>query len=154
MSLKIRTLHTETRGILQNAPGGIFTTTDRGQVKKTFTKMGTKTNICKAVLFVGLNDKETKVQTIQTSEAVKLIQREICKCFDGGTISEATGVYRHLDGSDSVVIEDSLRIEILFFDDSKEEARKKLKPFADTLKWLLNQETIALQLQEIESELI
>lgn len=49
--------------------------------------------ICKATIFVGLNDKENKLQEISTLDAAKFIQREIVKEFEGGTISEATNFF-------------------------------------------------------------
>lgn len=55
-------------------------------------KVVNNSRICKATIFVGLNDKESKLQEISTLEAAKYLQREIVKEFEGGTISEATGV--------------------------------------------------------------
>lgn len=108
---------------------------------------------CKATIFVGLNDKESKLQEISTLDAAKFIQREIVKEFEGGTISEAAGIYRHQDGT-GFVVENTLKVEILFFGSSKEEARRAVVPFINRVKDFLNQETVALQLEEIESELI
>ncbi len=110
--------------------------------------------IHRATIFVGLNDKDSKQQEISTLEAAKFIQREICKLFDGGTVSEATGIYKHSAGSGAVVIENTLKVEILFFGLSKAETRAAVLPFICDVKRFLNQETVALQLEEIESELI
>lgn len=104
-------------------------------------------------MFVGLNDKESKLQEISTLDAAKYIQREIVKEFEGGTISEATGIYRHQDGT-GFVVENTLKIEVLFFGASKNQARAAVLPFINRVKDFLNQETVALQLEEIESELI
>ena len=106
-------------------------------------KVVNNSRICKATIFVGLNDKESKLQEISTLEAAKYLQREIVKEFEGGTISEATGIYRHQDGT-GFVVENTL----------KEEARKAVIPFINRVKDFLNQETAALQLEEIESDLI
>ena len=124
------------------------------QKTKTMAKVVNKSGICKASIFIGLNDKDSKVQEISTLEAAKFIQREICKLYDGGTVSEATGIYRHSDGSGAVVVENTLKIEILFFGMSRTEVRAEVLPFIDDAKRFLNQETVALQLEEIESELI
>ncbi len=110
--------------------------------------------ICKATIFVGLNDRESKLQEISTLEAAKFVQREICNWFDGGTVSEAVGVYRHCDGSNAVVVENTLKVEILFFGLSKQEARAAVLPFISDVKRFLNQESVALQLEEVESELV
>lgn len=116
-------------------------------------KVVNNSKICKATLFIGLNDKKSKLQEISTLDAAKFLQREIVKDFDGGTISEATGIYRHQDGT-GFVVENTLKVEILFFGVSKQEARRAVVPFIDRVKDFLNQETVALQLEEIESELI
>lgn len=121
--------------------------------KKVMAKVVNNSRICKATIFVGLNDKESKLQEISTLEAAKYLQREIVKEFEGGTISEATGIYRHQDGT-GFVVENTLKVEILFFGSSKEEARRAVIPFINRVKDFLNQETAALQLEEIESELV
>lgn len=132
---------------------GLHLSTLSGAQKIVMAKVVNNSRICKATIFVGLNDKESKLQEISTLEAAKYLQREIVKEFEGGTISEATGIYRHQDGT-GFVVENTLKVEILFFGSSKEEARKALIPFINRVKDFLNQETAALQLEEIESELI
>ena len=119
----------------------------------SMAKVVNNPTICKATIFVGLNDKESKLQEVSTLEAAKFLQREIVKEFEGGTISEATGIYRHQDGT-GFVMENTLKVEIFFFGSSKEEARRAVVPFINRVKDFLNQETVALQLEEIESELI
>lgn len=110
--------------------------------------------ICKATLFVGLNDKDSKLQEVSTLEASKVLSNLVCSYFDGGTITEATGIYRHNDGTGVFVVENTLKIEILFFGQSRQEARAELVPFVGTVKKTLNQESVAVQLEEIESELM
>ena len=82
----------------------------------------------KYTLYIGLNDKDTKRQEISTIEAYKLVAREACRLVDGATIFEATGYYRHEDGT--IVIEQSLRCEV-FTDDRKGE--KLLMEFSFSL---------------------
>lgn len=65
----------------------------------------------KHTLYIGLNDKDTKKQEIDTLEAVKIATNIICRIVDGCTIYNATGIYHHDDGQ--IVIENSLRIEII-----------------------------------------
>lgn len=138
----------------RESPGPASLDVNPGQLKKlSMAKVVNNPTICKATIFVGLNDKESKLQEISTLAAAKFIQREIVKEFEGGTISEATGIYRHQDGT-GFVMENTLKVEILFFGSSKEEARRAVVPFINRVKDFLNQETVALQLEEIESELI
>lgn len=102
-------------------------------------------DITKFTLFVGLNDKDSKQQEISTVDAYKIISNMITAIFDGGTISEATGIYKHQDGT--FTTETTLRIEILFA------SAEQIKPFVAELKKVLNQETIAVQKEVINSEL-
>jgi len=94
-------------------------------------------------LFLGLNDKKTKTQLINTLEAYKLLMNY----FSNATITEATGFYKHNDGT--VIIEKSLKIEILDFDNIF-----NLFATCETLKTLFNQESIAVQTEIIDSQLI
>lgn len=99
----------------------------------------------KFTLYVGLNDKDTKIQKIDTLTAYKMVENVITKKTDGYTISEAKGYYRHEDGT--VTIENTLRIEMLFVD------RILVKEFCETLKSMLNQEAIAVEETTVTSEL-
>ena len=99
----------------------------------------------KFTLYVGLNDKDTKIQKIDTLTAYKMVENVITKKTDGYTISEAQGYYRHEDGT--VTIENTLRIEMLFVD------RILVKEFCETLKSMLNQEAIAVEETTVTSEL-
>lgn len=101
--------------------------------------------IKKFTLYLGLNDKDSKQQEINTLEAYKIVSNLISKDFGGGTIFEAKGIYKHEDGT--VVTETTLRIEILFAE------LAKVKELVTTLKKLFNQESIAVQEEVINSEL-
>ena len=103
--------------------------------------------INKHILYLGLNDKETKNQEISTLDAYKIAMNLIAGVgYEGATITEATGFFTHADGS--FVIEKSLRIEILFSEDEKTEK------LIDNLKKTFNQESIALQTEKIKSKLV
>lgn len=103
--------------------------------------------ITKHILFLGLNDQTTKKQEIDTTQAYNLVFNAIQAVnYDGCTISESTGLYKHNDGF--FVIEKSLKIEILFASDDK------TKKLIDDLKQKFNQESIALEIQQITSDLI
>ena len=96
----------------------------------------------KYTLYVGLNDKDSKVQKVDTLEAFKLIENLCTSYTDGATIFEAKGVYKHENGA--VVWENTFKIELLFVDITT------VKEIANTLKRLLNQESIALTIEEIQ----
>lgn len=101
--------------------------------------------IKKFTLYLGLNDKDTKVQQISTLEAYKIISNLISADFGGGTIFEAKGIYKHEDGA--IVTETTLRIELLFAEESQ------VKELVCTLKKLFNQESVAVQQEVINSQL-
>lgn len=100
----------------------------------------------KHILYIGLNDKESKQQEISTLDAYKIIFNAVKKYYDGATITESRGFYTHDSGA--VTFENSLICSILFADDDK------TRQLAEDLKILLNQESIALEIQDINSSLI
>lgn len=100
----------------------------------------------KFTLYLGLNDKDLKVQKISTLEAFKIVSNLITSRFDGGTIFEADGVYKHDNGA--YVIEKTLRIELLFVE------RPAVVEFVKVLKEIFNQESIAVQEETINSVLM
>lgn len=100
----------------------------------------------KFTLYLGLNDKVTLSQKINTIEAYKIAMNIILKHTDGATIFEASGYYKHDNGQ--VTIEKTLRIELLFID------KKAVLSIIETLKTVFNQESIILQEENISSELI
>lgn len=101
--------------------------------------------IKKFTLYLGLNDKETKCQKISTVEAYKIVSNLIANRFNGGTIFEAQGIYKH--GNGAIVTETTLRIELLFA------AKEDVREFVNLLKEMFNQESIAVQEEEITSDL-
>lgn len=103
--------------------------------------------IKKHTLFIGLNDKDSKLQEITTLDAYKIINRVIIGVgYDGCTISESMGIFKHESGE--VVFEKSLRVEILYSED------KKTMDAIKQLKTLLNQESIGLQVEQVTSQFI
>ena len=99
----------------------------------------------KFTLYMGLNDKDLKVQVISTIEAYKVVSNILAKDFGGGTIYEAQGIYKHDDGK--IVFEKTLRIEILFAEEPQ------IKALVAELKKIFNQESIAVQVEDINSDL-
>lgn len=100
----------------------------------------------KFTLYLGLNDKDKKTQLINTVEAYKIVNNIITSYTDGATIFEASGIYKHEDGT--VTIEKTLRIELLFIEKST------VLEIIKQLKMIFNQESIALSEEEIKSELV
>lgn len=98
----------------------------------------------KYTLYIGLNDKDSRRQEIATVEAFKVVSGVLARELGGGTVYEATGIYRHDDGT--IVTEKTLRCEI--FHDSKKDVLR----VCDTLKTVLNQESIIIQTETVASE--
>lgn len=99
----------------------------------------------KWTLYVGLNDKDSKVQEIEELEAYKIVRNLLLNFTDGATVFSAMGIYKHEDGT--FVTEKTFRIELLFVE------KPTVKEIVNQLKVLLNQESIAVQREVVESEL-
>ena len=74
--------------------------------------------------FLGLNDKNTKLQEVTTIDAYKIAMNMIGDYFGGWTIEEWQGFFKHEDGS--IVIEKSLIITTV--------TDKDYKKFVEDLK--------------------
>ena len=100
----------------------------------------------KYTIYMGLFDKDSKRQEFDTITAYKMVQQRATQLFDGATISEAKGIYKHDNGE--VVVEPTIRIELMFTD------LETVKTFCDNLKGMFNQESVVLQVEEVNSMLI
>ena len=100
----------------------------------------------KYTLYIGLNDKDTKQQKIDNLEAVKIVQNVLTDTTGGGTVYNATGIYKHDDGT--VIIENTLRVEIVAA------ALEAVHAAINIIKPALNQESIILQTERVESVFI
>lgn len=100
----------------------------------------------KFTLYLGLNDKETKTQKIGTLEAYKICNNILLNYTEGATVFEANGIYKHEDGS--FVVEKTLRIELLFTD------LETVEKIVKELKIVFNQESVAVQVEDINSQLM
>lgn len=104
-----------------------------------------KTN--KTTLYIGLNDKDSRVQLIDTVEAIKMVTSLLRGVnIDGATVYNATGIYTHNDGS--IVIENTLRVEL--FEASEADVLKGV----ELIKIALNQESIIVSNETVESKFI
>ena len=99
----------------------------------------------KTTLYIGLNDKNTKRQEINTTEAIKLLTNMLTD-IGGATIYEATGIYTHETGD--VIIENTLRVELI------EVNQEVLKYKIGLIKQMLNQESIILQQENINTTIL
>lgn len=91
------------------------------------------------VIYLGLNDKDTKKQKISTLEAFKIASNILLNNnIDGATMFEAQGIYKHENGD--IVIENTIRIELAFIDDES-----IIYNIIKLLKSTFNQESIMLK---------
>lgn len=95
----------------------------------------------KFVMCVGLLDKDTKNQEINTIDAFKVASNIFAQTTGGATITEGRGVYTHEDGT--VIIETTLICTVYGGE------MKDIKTAADALKVALNQEAVTIE--ELES---
>lgn len=95
----------------------------------------------KVSFYIGLNDKESKVQEIETQNAKKIIESIFCDVLDGCTIYSARGIYKHDNGEK--VIENTFIVECF------DVMEKDIYFICEYLKKALNQESIAVNVQEI-----
>jgi hypothetical protein len=100
----------------------------------------------KFTLFIGLFDKDSKRQEINTLDAYKMISNIFKVTTGGATITEAVGIYTHDNGD--VVIEPSLRCEVFGA------TAEQIYQAAAQIKAALNQEAIALEECEVNSKFI
>lgn len=77
-------------------------------------------------LYIGLNDKDSKVQEISTIDAYKIIGAICGDC----TITEGKGLYTHQDGTLDIV------------------------PVINSIKAALNQESVAVIREQVDSRLL
>ena len=108
----------------------------------------------KVTICVGLNDRTTKNQEITTAAAVDIVNAAIVRYFGFGTVSVVNGVYSHGDGSNTIVVETTIKIELTFFDLDKDNTKKTVLPFILELKKVLNQESVYLDIATVDAYLI
>lgn len=106
----------------------------------------------KVTLFIGLNDKDTKKQEVETSICKQVILYGLLNHdFEGATITLAEGIYTHKENK-TIVVENTFKVELLCFEDESD-FMKKVYSFATLVKKALNQESIAISKEYIESKL-
>lgn len=101
----------------------------------------------KTTFFIGLNDKDSHVQKINTIDASNIVANIFVNHdVDGATISGGQGIYKHDDGT--VVIEQTIIVQVYEFG-----APVNIPAICAALKTALNQESIAVERQETDSNL-
>lgn len=101
----------------------------------------------KITLYIGLNDKDRKVQIIDNLEAVKIVINILNhNNISGATVFNATGLYTHDDGK--VVIENTLRVEL--FEGDRVDVIRAI----EAIKIALNQESVVLNTETVNTEFI
>lgn len=85
-------------------------------------------------IYVGLNDQQTKKQEIDTVTAMDIISTYLANHFEGATVYNGIGVYKHEDGT--IVKENSLIIELVYVEDYQ------VINLINHVKEILNQESI------------
>lgn len=88
------------------------------------------------IMFLGLNDQNAKIQLVSTEDAKKTVSDYCAHELGFATISEASGVYTHENGT--TVQETTLQIKVSGC--SEEQIREAAKFFKATF----NQESIGL----------
>lgn len=101
----------------------------------------------KHTFYIGLNDKDTKTQLIGTLDAYRIVTNIFGV---DSTIKECKGVYTHKDGT--ITTENTLEVILLDFDGAMTKAWITEK--VEAIKIALNQESIAYQKENINSELL
>lgn len=103
--------------------------------------------IVKYSLYLGLNDKDTKTQKIDTLEAYKILCNIIKKHnIEGFTVYNAHGFYVHQDGT--FTTENTLKVELMFVDN------KTIDELIKECKIIFNQECIIKQVEEVTNEMV
>lgn len=90
------------------------------------------TNLYK--VYLGLNDQETKKQEIDTETAMIKVSEYLADHFEGTTVYNGIGVYKHNDGT--IVRENSLIIELVYVED--QDVDKMINQF----RVVFNQESV------------
>ena len=103
----------------------------------------------KLTISIGLLDKDTKTQLIDNDKAMETVNSCFLSRLDAFTVYFAKGVYTHENGQQ--VQENTIRVEVVTFNNNDyNNAIQSIKE----VKQALNQETILLEKQVIDSYLI
>lgn len=102
----------------------------------------------KYTFFLGLKDKNSKLQIRPDSEYMLECQTLTANLLGGWTLSKWVWVFRHDDGT--LVYENCIIIQTLCFDAHED----MFTSFATTLKNKYNQESVLMEVSEVTAEFI
>lgn len=95
----------------------------------------------KITLYIGLFDKDTKKQEVDTKQAFNIINNILLQYTEGATIFLGDGIYKHIDKT--TVIEKN--IIVILYDVTRETLNKILKE----VKTALNQEAVLVEKTQV-----
>lgn len=99
----------------------------------------------KFTIYLGLNDKDTKIPKYPTESGREIAQSLAAQHVGAATTSICHGVYTHDSGE--IVLENTVRIELLMVE------KDTVKKFVDILKTTFNQESVLVEITDIDSDL-
>lgn len=102
----------------------------------------------KYTFFLGLKDKDSKMQIHPDSEYILKVQDRLATELWGGTITKWMGVFKHDDGT--IVYENTLIIQTLWFNENE----SVYEAFAQNLRSEFNQESVLMEVSEVTAEFI
>lgn len=101
----------------------------------------------KYTYYLGLSDKDTKMQYIPSSDAMEDVRNLTMKRLGGGSISLCEWLFQHDDWTQ--IVENTIKIESLWFRDES-----VFIDFAKELKAIYNQESVLLEVTEVDARFI
>jgi hypothetical protein len=102
----------------------------------------------KYILTLGLNDKDTCKPAFSESKAVEMVCNLLLqRGFKGASITSGRGFYE-MESNGQTVFEDFIKIEFMFVE------AQKVIDFANVLKAVFNQESIAFETVNTDSILL
>lgn len=101
----------------------------------------------KYTFFLGLNDKFSKWQIVETEKAMETIENLVASQLWGGSISLIRWVFQHDDGT--IVKENTIKIETLWYRDYDD-----YRLFAQNLREYFNQESVLMEVSEVSESFL
>lgn len=102
----------------------------------------------KYILTLGLNDKDTCKPAFSTGKAAEIVCNLLLqRGFQGASLTSGRGFYQ-MEKTKETVFEDFIKIEFMFVDP------QKVIDFANVLKAVFNQESIAFETVNTDSILL
>lgn len=95
----------------------------------------------KITLYIGLFDKDTKKQEVDTKQAFSIVNNILLQYTEGATIYLGDGIYKHVD--DTTIIEKNI-IVILY-----DVTRATLDKIVKEVKKSLNQEAVLVEKTQV-----